>query len=278
MAKRDTSVMLGDLTCAGCGGARFRSCGTIHKKRQYGCVDCGKRVLLVAVEPERMPCPYCGEQCVKDGYGKLRRQRYLCRACGRTNVGLFPAERLEDLGAYRKRLSFCLDIAARDGLTAVCQAHGMRETEAVRAIFRASRCVPVIPQARARWEAERDDPVQSRAEKEQEARRLRARVVPAVMLDLPRRLPDARSEATRARLGGRPVYEAARVRTADVRYTVSVMLDAEAMAGLLEAMAALGTQNRQVAARFLFKDALARFAAFAVLPTLREQKPCKKAR
>ena len=271
MAKRDTSVTLGDLTCAGCGGAWFRSCGMIHKKRQYGCVGCGKRVLLVAEEPKSLPCPYCREPCVKNGFGKGRRQRYLCRACGHTSLDLFPADRLEDLGAYRKRLRFGLDIPARDGLMTFCLARGMRETEAVRAIFRASRCAPLLPQARARWEAKRETrrpATQSRSEKERAVRLLRARVVPAVMMELPRRLPDARSEATRARLGGRPVYEAARVRTADVRYQVSVMLDAESMAGLLEAMAALETQNRQEAARFLLADALTRFGEFVTMPKL----------
>ena len=285
-AKGDTSVSMGencvlpapgDLRCATCDGVRFRSCGTIHKKRQYACAGCGVRVLLVQIVPEALPCPYCGGQCVKNGFGKgrhkngARTQRFLCRGCGRTSCELYPATPLEDLGGYLFRANFGLDAAAREGLNAFCQHFGMRETEAVRAVFRASRAVPLDDFARVRWErdaAELEPGEEARDARRRVLRKAAAGVDPAGV-EL-KRLPDARSAVSRARLsGGLSVWEARHVRRTGVVQQVAVALDRTALAGLVRAMEHLDTRNRQEAARFLLRDALSRFGAFVVLPALR---------
>jgi len=247
--------------------------GSIQGGNLYECRDCGLTTRETMVE-KRLPCPYCGAQCVKDGKCKARggtkAQRYLCRGCGHHSSELYPADRLEDLGGYLYRVRLTLDLGAQVGLDAVCQKFRMRETEAVRAVFRASRLVPLGAVERSRFDSELAARRPGESEKQARARVLKRAglAVDAAGVEV-RRLPDARSEATRARLAGRPVWEACGRRTVDVRHTVSVALDRTALAGLLRAMEHLGTRNRQAAARFLLADALSRFGALVVVPPLR---------
>ena len=74
------------------------------------------------------------------------------------------------------------------------------------------------------------------------------------------------------RLSGRSVSDACHVRSVDVVQWLTVSLDRTALAGLIRVVDFLQTINRQQAARFLLADAVARFSAVYVVPTLRDRR------
>lgn len=256
--------------CRNCAQTAYKRAGAVRGYPHYRCKTCNT---LAPITPDRRPkgqaCPYCGAHCYrtkehkpsllayKQCYPAKPRPRvgYICSECHRTNRDLMPENRVEDIGSHKCRVKINLDFGAQHDLNTVCQHFGMSESEAVRAVFRASLRVALPDNLLPGVATVQLQPVPPSE-------------LPERIADLPRRLPRAHRDVTTARIAGRPVTEACHTKTVCVVQKLSVALCAPAHVALYRAMTLLGTRNRQDAARYLLHGCFARFDKHITIPEL----------
>jgi transposase-like protein len=225
-ARQVAALAPGAPFCPHCGGSDLMRGGTANGKKRFKCRGCQRWSYGEAppVKPTLYPCPYCSGRCQKKERDEKGRQRYLCTGCGRRNTDLYPQTPRATDGPFPYVMSFYLDIPAHQNLVAYCNATGMAVAPAVRTILRQAAGAKM---AAGRWS-----------------------VCPAPEVSALAyvRLPDLRSQVTRARMQ----------RTERLKYlpsvygvmSISVALDALARQGLVRTALVLG-KTHQEAARYL---------------------------
>ncbi|MES2462867.1 MAG: hypothetical protein V4671_19970 [Armatimonadota bacterium] len=219
---------------------------SVPKRERYLCLDCKKWSYGKALPPApEFLCPYCKGLCSRAGRQSSGRQLYKCRACGRTNTNLFPAARPDQLGSFRRVVSFVFGPLGGKALTEYCNHHRMPASKALRTILReaATPLVPVMATAQREWPLGGRRQVSHVRLRSTEPQREPLR-------DVPLSLPNIRSQVNRERMKS---PAGSRHRPVAAEFRVPAYLDALAWEGLIRTMRWRGVTHQEAMRQLLLE-------------------------
>lgn len=209
-----------------------------EQRQRFLCLGCKEWSYgAVLPTPPEFLCPYCKGRCVRAGVLPSGNQQYLCVACKRKNTNLFPGARKDTSGPFRRVVLFYFGPLGGKALTEYCNRHKIGASRALREILRPA-AVPIVAVMAT---AQREWPLGNRRQVSH-VRLRNTEPSREALRDLPRRLPDLRSEVNRARMqapGGR--YH----RPVAVESRVAAGLDDRAWEGLIRTMRWRGVTHQE---------------------------------